>query len=394
MGAHAAPDADLARHEAYGHEDVAEATQDVQAQQRGKDGTNGWSMFGRAMIVLGATALAIGVLQKFQGIVAPVFLALNLLLVVYPAYRFMARRGLPKIVASLVAGLLILLLLALMVGALVWSGTAMVQALVGYQDQFTETYHQTLGLLERFGLDQGAIMGQLKTISPSNVIGAVSGVLSSASSMSSILLVLLLTLVFMVMDMGSLHKRFAITNRLHPDFVGAISSLVVGVRRYWVVTTVFGLVVAAMDYVVLLLVGVPMAMVWAVLAFVTNYIPNIGFFIGLLPPALLALMEKGPTAAIIVVVAFSLINFVMQSIIQPKVAGDAIGISPTVSLLSLLVWAIIFGPLGALLALPLTLVVKALLIDNDPSARWVNALIAADPSMEEPEPSGKESAAA
>ncbi|NHB85775.1 AI-2E family transporter [Tessaracoccus sp. HDW20] len=114
------------------------------------------------------------------------------------------------------------------------------------------------------------------------------------------------------------------------------------------------------------------------LTFITNYIPNIGFVIGLVPPALLALVEKGPGAALTVVVAFSLVNFVLQSLIQPKFTGDAVGITPTVSFISLLVWAWVFGALGALIALPATLTVKALLIDPDPRTRWLNAFISND----------------
>lgn len=343
---------------------------------------HGLTHFATAVLVLGGTALTLGLLTQFQAIIGPVFLAINLLVVVYPLYRMMVRHGAPILLSSLLSGLVVFLLLIALVLSLVWSGSAMVQALVGYQDQFTELYRTSLDALERIGFDQSNIMDQLRSISPSNVIGALSGVVASFSSASGILLVMLLTLVFMVMDMGKIHHRIAITNRLHPDFVDAISSLVIGVRRYWVVTTVFGLIVAAMDYVALLVVGVPMSLVWAVLAFVTNYIPNVGFFIGLLPPALLTLMEDGWISALIIVIAFSVINFIMQSIIQPKVAGDAIGISPVVSLISLLVWAAVFGALGALLALPLTLVVKALLIDNDPRARWVNALISANPIPE------------
>lgn len=89
-------------------------------------------------------------------------------------------------------------------------------------------------------------------------------------------------------------------------------------------------------------------------------------------------MEGGWGAFLGVVVSYSVLNFVLQSIIQPKVAGDAVGVVPTVSFLSLLFWAWVLGPLGAILALPCTLLVKAVLIDADPGSRWVNSLIASD----------------
>ncbi|HSN12073.1 MAG TPA: AI-2E family transporter [Propionibacteriaceae bacterium] len=130
----------------------------------------------------------------------------------------------------------------------------------------------------------------------------------------------------------------------------------------------------------------PLAVVWAVLAFVTNYIPNIGFILGLVPAAVMGLLAKGPWGAVFVIVLYAVLNFVIQGVIQPKVAGEAVGVTSTVSFLSLLVWAVVLGPLGALLALPATLFVKALVVDADPRARWLNALIASNPKTSAEEP--------
>ena len=80
------------------------------------------------------------------------------------------------------------------------------------------------------------------------------------------------------------------------------------------------------------------------------------------------------------IIAYSVLNFVIQSIIQPKFAGDAVGLTPTMSFVSLLLWGWVFGALGTLIALPCSLLVKATLIDHDPGARWANALISSRPT--------------
>ena len=120
------------------------------------------------------------------------------------------------------------------------------------------------------------------------------------------------------------------------------------------------------DAVVLWALGIPLPLLWGLLAFITNYIPNVGFVIGLIPPALLGAARGRLSSHARGDRAYSLINFVIQSIIQPKVVGDAVGLSTTVTFLSLVFWAWVLGPLGALLAIPLTLLAKALLIDVDP----------------------------
>jgi AI-2 transport protein TqsA len=111
------------------------------------------------------------------------------------------------------------------------------------------------------------------------------------------------------------------------------------------------------------------------LAFITNDIPNIGFVLGLIPPALLALLQGGVRQAVLVIVAYSVINVMIQSLLQPKFVGDAVGLSVTLTFLSLDFWIFVIGPLGALLAVPLSLFVKALLVDADPDSRWLDPLI-------------------
>jgi AI-2 transport protein TqsA len=98
--------------------------------------------------------------------------------------------------------------------------------------------------------------------------------------------------------------------------------------------------------------------------------------LGLVPPALLALLQGGVRQALLVIVAYSVINLVVQSLVQLKVVGDAVGLSVTLTFLSLVFWSYVIGPLGALLAVPLSLFVKALLVDADPASRWLDPLIA------------------
>jgi predicted PurR-regulated permease PerM len=114
------------------------------------------------------------------------------------------------------------------------------------------------------------------------------------------------------------------------------------------------------------------------LAFITNYIPNIGFIIGLVPPTIIALLDKDVVTAIIVVVVYCVLNFVIQTIIQPRVVGVTVGLSATLSFLSLIVWATILGASGAFLAIPLSLLVKALLVDVDPEQNWVGVLLSSE----------------
>ena len=181
-------------------------------------------------------------------------------------------------------------------------------------------------------------------------------------------------IVFMAADAGSfgvLVRRFADTRA---GVIDALTRFSVSVRRYLAVNTVFGGVVAALDGVVLIAIGLPAPLLWVILAFVTNYIPNIGFVIALIPPALLALLTGGWGEFVAVVLAYCLINMVMQTFIQPKFVSDAVRLSLTLTFFSVVFWSIVLGPIGAVLAIPATLLVRALLLESDPDAFWARWL--------------------
>jgi predicted PurR-regulated permease PerM len=184
----------------------------------------------------------------------------------------------------------------------------------------------------------------------------------------------------------SYHQRFAILQRMRPDIAYALTKFSTGTRNYLVVSTVFGFIVAVLDAGALWLMGVPLPILWGLLSFITNYIPNIGFILGLIPPALLGLLEGGSWLLLWVIVVYTVINFVIQSIIQPKFVGETAGISVTLTVLALVFWGWVLGPLGAFLAIPLTLLVKAVFVDIDPSTRWIDSLITSKPPDEVDEP--------
>jgi AI-2 transport protein TqsA len=194
------------------------------------------------------------------------------------------------------------------------------------------------------------------------------------------------TLLFMALDGGQFPQRLRVIGRARPEVATALASFAHGTIRYLLVSTIFGLIVASIDVAVLYILGIPLPLLWGLLAFITNYIPNIGFVIGVIPPALLGLLDGGVSTMLWVIVSYCVINFVIQSVIQPKVVGDAVGLSTTLTFLSLVFWTWVLGPLGAVLAIPLSLLVKALLVDVDPSTQWLDGLLAGGHMDDEPEP--------
>lgn len=339
------------------------------------------------VILLGVAALWILMtgINAQRDILAPVFFTANLIIVAYPVQHRLNRLGVPRIIGAIVSGLIVMAILIGFFGSLAWAVMMFVQEIPQYQDRFTVLYDQLLTQLRSFGVSETQLLEQLqRQFSPSNIVTLVQGALSQLTGVAAILVVLVTVIFVSLIDSMSLDARGRVLRRTKPALASALLDFTQGVRRYWVVSTLFGVIVALFDVAVLIYLGVPLPWVWGLLAFLTNYIPNVGFVLGVIPPAIMALVANDPLTALIVVVAYSVINFVIQSIIQPKFTGESVGVTATVSFISLLFWSWALGPLGAILALPATLLFKTLLVDTDPQLRWINVLFASDPEGGEP----------
>lgn len=329
------------------------------------------------MILLGfaAATITVGGMKSIGGLLGPAFLALVLMITIFPIRGWLVRHGLPGWLATTLTILTVYGVLIAMVVALVVS--------IGRLAALVPTYTPEINdLVDRIGTwlgDMGVKQEQVDAVRDSLDFGKI---FTFATTLLQGILNVLSNVFFiatLVLFIGFDAARFPVhllSARDHrPAVVDALISFAAGTRKYFAVSAGFGLIVAVVDYVALMIMGIPAAIVWAVLSFVTNFIPNIGFVLGVVPPAVLALLEGGPKLMIAVIVVYSVINFVIQSVIQPKIVGDALGLSATLTFLSLVFWAWVLGPLGALLAIPMTLLAKALLVDVDPEARWVIPLL-------------------
>ncbi|GAA3865538.1 AI-2E family transporter [Saccharothrix violaceirubra] len=331
------------------------------------------------VLLLGAASAVIVVagLRALAWLVGPMLLALLVVITISPVRRWLRRRGLPDWTAT--AGLVVLVYLVLLAFALVVAASAarLGELLPGYADQGRQLLVQTAATADRALGHTGALKELADKIDPSWLVAQAGALLASIGGLATNLVFLLALLAFLSVEVAVVDARLDRFDR--PELTVALREFAHRSRRYFVVTTIFGLGIAVADTIALLWLGVPLALLWGVLSFVTNYIPNIGFLLGLAPPALLALLESGPRTAIAVCVLYVVLNFLGQSVIQPKFAGGAVGLSATAAFLSLVFWGWVFGPLGMLLAVPATLLATAVLVRTDPRARWVEALLRTHP---------------
>lgn len=332
------------------------------------------------LLGLASGVIAIAGLKQVASIVAPTFLAGTLIIAVYPVYKTLRR-----FLGGPIAGLLLITLLYGIIAALgasigiAASRFATELAKPEYVSTFTGLVSDVRFLLAERGVEAAEIDAAIANFDVRNLTGIATSLANTVTGLTTTMLFLLTVMIFLVMDAGGFKHRLSAIHRTKPDVADALVDFGYRVRKYWIVSTVFGVIVAVVDYVALVWLGVPLAMTFALLSFVTNYIPNIGFVLGLIPPAFIALLSGGVSTMLWVVVVYCVANFVIQTILQPKFTGDAVGINASTAFLSLMFWAYVFGALGALLAIPFTLLVKSLLIDRDPKTRWISPFFASNP---------------
>jgi AI-2 transport protein TqsA len=328
-------------------------------------------------VVLGVagTAGALWGIHAAAPILGPVVLAFVLTVVAHPIIGALVRRRVPRGIAVACAVLVVdggLIAFAL---TLVLSLGRLATVLPQYTDEWQHLLDDLRSTLAGAGIGPQQVEDALRSVEPRSVLAAVGGLLSGLAGSIGALVLVLATVLFMTAEAAGLPDRLAGisgTWRLR----AALGDFARNTRRYVVVTTIFGALVAVVDTVALALLGIPLALLWGLMSFLTNYVPNIGFFLGLAPPTVLALLVGGPGLALWVIVIYSVANFLLQSVLQPVFVGDAVGLSVTLSFLSVIAWTVVMGPMGAILAVPLTLFLHAVLVGQDPDRRWASVLLA------------------
>lgn len=327
----------------------------------------------RATVVLLGLAAAVVVvfgLWAARSVVAPVVLALVLTICVHPLRRMLERRGVPRGLATGSAIVAVFALLAGFFAALYVALAQFASLLPEYADEIEAAVLNLAAALETIGIGAAQAETIVGGLEPSRAIEIATEFLGGITGIVFSLVIVLTLLILMAMDATYGPAILRQLQPRRPALVDALVGFTVNVRRYMVVTAGLGVAQGVINWLALTLLQVPGAALWGLLSFICSFIPNIGYFIAIIPPIVFGFLSGGWPTVIAVIVVYGLVNAVVQSIIQPKVVGGAVRLSETITFVSVLFWALVIGPIGAVLAVPLTLLARTVIIDADPSIRW------------------------
>lgn len=319
------------------------------------------NLSGRLVIYLVGIASLFLILFGIRGtasIINPILLALVITITALPIPGRLTRSGIPGWLALVLTILSVVLLLGLVIATVFFSVTRLSVELPVYMANAAVSAAQVVPP-ETIGLESPVSTTQL-TIQ----FGPIAQSLT-ASVLNVLVQFGMALFIFFFMISAAMSLPGAVRLGLDPSaaIISKISSLTEDVRRYMTILTGVNFLVGLGNTIFLWFLGVEYALLWGLLAWFMGYIPSIGFMIALIPPVLLAYAQYGLSTAIVVLIGYVLINGGVQNFIQPKIMGQGLKISPVVVFVGLFIWGYLLGGVGALLAVPLTLLVLTIM-DN------------------------------
>lgn len=330
----------------------------------------------KALFIMASVIIVLAGLKAASEIVVPFLLSGFIAIACSPVINWASRYHIPRWL-SVTLVILIIVIFGFMLGGLVGQSMSdFRQNLPQYSQQLSSQFawitakladlniHIDTSLI-REHLDPGMAMSMT-----TNILGGLGGVLSNV-------FLILLTIVFMLFEAESMPRRVHVALADPEMKLHHIDRFIKSVNSYLVIKTLVSLGTGLLIGGWLWFLGVDHFLLWAVLAFLLNYIPNIGSIIAAIPAVLMAFVQFGFGVAGLVAGGFVFVNTVMGNMVEPRLMGRGLGLSTLVVFLSLIFWGWLLGSVGMLLSVPLTMIVK-ISLETRTETNWLAVLLSSD----------------
>ena len=339
----------------------------------------------RILLNLAAFVIIIAGMRAASALLVSFVLALFLTLLCATPLRWMTDHKVPKFVAVL-SLVLVILAVGTTIGGLLGTRVVELGSTEAQLDRLFAEQVETLeaalgGWLARFGL-QGPQFDVAEFL-PSLLLGFLRQLVENLGLILANGFLIILTMVFMLLEVSSFptKMRVAFGEAEATEARANFGKVGTAVRRYVVLKTVISLATGLSVMGLTALLGINYPILWGVIAFLLNYVPNIGSFFAAVPAVLLAWLQIGPGTAVLAAAGYLAINIFWANVVEPRVMGYSVGLSTLVVFASLVFWGWVLGPVGMLLSVPLTVMFRIVLGTSE-STRWIAVLLGSERSDE------------
>ncbi len=331
----------------------------------------------RFLLVAASLVVVVAGLRAASAILLPLLVSLLLAILSLPLMVWLQGKRVPTslaVLCTIVADVAILAGLILVVGQ---SVNQFADVMPSYQDRLQELLRTSLAWLDARGIAIGGTE-TLELINPGSVVDLVGSTLSAVATMLSNTFLVVLTMIFILFEAAGFSRKLSAAFGDRRDHLDRFAIMARQVQRYLAMKTLISLATGLLAGLWVAILGLGFPLLWGITAFLFNFIPNLGSILAAVPPVLLALLQLGPAQAVAVAVGYLVINVVLANFIEPYLMGRRLGLSTLVVFLSLVFWGWVWGPVGMLLSVPLTMIVK-IALENIEDFRWVAVLLDANP---------------
>ena len=332
---------------------------------------------GSAVISVAAVVVIIIGMQMAQDLLVPFLFAAFLALITVRPMLWMQQNRVPAVLGALIIVTVVMLILAT-VGAIVGSSIAeFTAALPTYQERLDAIVAGFLSFVrEKLNGDE-SIQSLGDMINPGWAMGLAASILNSLKGVLTNVFLIIFMMVFMLLEASSVETKIAAAFGRSAESLQGPKIFLANLGRYLGIKTVASVATGVLAGLLTWSIGLDFPLLWAMLAFSLNYVPTIGSIIAAVPAVLLALVQLGPGEAMATAIGFMSINLVFGNILEPRLMGYGVGISPLVVFVGLFFWGWVFGPVGMLLSVPLTMTLK-LALESDEGTRWIAILLGSE----------------
>lgn len=337
----------------------------------------------RGLVAAAALVVVIAGLREARPVVVPMLVSAFVAFACLPAVTRLRSWRVPKVLAVVLVmiGVVgVVSAIAVFVGS---SLTAFVQAMPVYQARLGARLGDVLTWFAVRGFQVPDSTQLAGIIDPGAALGLVATLLNGVGDTLTNGLLILLTVVFILLEASSFRVKMQRAFHREGASFPQIAAFTSGMKQYLVIKTMVSLVTGTLVAVWLAILGVDFPLLWGLLAFLLNYIPNIGSILASIPASLLALVQIGTGSALLVLLGFLVINIVMGNIVEPKWTGYGVGLSPLVVFFSLIFWGWVLGPMGLILSVPLSVTVK-IALESSEETHWVAVLMGPENVPDDP----------
>ena len=330
------------------------------------------SPISKFLVVAAAFVIVVSGLKMASSLVVPFLLSVFIAMIVSPLLALLKKHGIPG-VAAIALVIMLIMSIGLMLGAVIGSSLdSFREDMPIYSAKLSAMSESLQQWLSAKGIAIDATQWQ-SSFDPSAVMSLVGSTLASFGNVMTNSVMILLTVIFILAENITFAEKLKLA-RGNANSQQWLSKFSDSVQGYLAIKAAISVATGLLIFIWLSIVGVDYAVLWGLLAFLLNFVPTVGSFIAAVPAVLLALVQLGLGPAGLTLGGFVAVNFLMGSALEPRLMGKGLDLSPLVVFVSLVLWGWVLGPVGMLLSIPLTIMIK-IALETQPDTRWISIML-------------------